>query len=175
MARGKKMMSARRIMSMDKFLMDHLDRIEEMEAIMMEHDQVNIPVEHLFVNGMYARTIVIPADTILTGRVHKFGYVDIMLQGDITVATPEGVKRFTGYNVFEGVAGRKRAGYAHKDTYWVTVHRTDVTEPVGIEDHLTTMTVAEFKALKPGERAMIDEDLTNSIPRLALDISNAHR
>lgn len=96
------------------------ERIEELEAVMLECEQVEIPVEHLFVNGMYARKIVIPAGTMLTGRVHKFGYVDIMLSGDISVATPDGVKRMTGYNILEGKPGRKRAGYAHEDTHWVS-------------------------------------------------------
>lgn len=128
------------------------ERIEELEAVMIECEQVEIPVEHLFVNGMYARKIVIPAGTMLTGRVHKFGYVDIMLSGDISVATPDGVKRMTGYNILEGKPGRKRAGYAHEDTHWVTVHRTNETDPDGIEEKLTVMTMAQFKALPASEK-----------------------
>ena len=141
------------------FLADQVNKdIEILEAEMFKHEQVEIPVEHLFVNGMYARKIIIPKGTMLTGRVHKFGYIDIMLSGDITVATPDGIKRFTGYNVFEGFAGRKRAGCAHEDTHWITVHNTDVTEPDGIEDHLTVMSMAEFKALPEEEREVLPEE-----------------
>ena len=96
------------------FLADQVNKeIEILEAEMFKHEQVEIPVEHRFVNGMYAREITIPKGTMLTGRVHKFGYVDIMLSGDITVATPDGVKRFTGTNIFEGFAGRKRGRDCH--------------------------------------------------------------
>lgn len=130
------------------FLADQVnEKIEVMEAYMLDQPQIEIPVDHRFVNGMYAREIVIPAGTLLTGRVHKFGYIDIMLEGDITVATPDGTKRLQGLNIMEGMPGRKRAGYAHKTTRWLTVHRTEVTDPEGIEDVLTVRTMAEYVAL----------------------------
>lgn len=129
------------------------EKIEAMEAVMLEHEQVAIPVEHRFVNGMYAREILIPKGTMLTGRVHKFGYVDIMLSGDITVATPDGTKRLTGINIMEGYPGRKRAGYAHEDTRWITVHRTEETDADKMMDVLTVFSMAEYQALPPSERA----------------------
>lgn len=137
------------------------EKIEAMEEVMLEHEQVEIPVEHRFVNGMYAREITIPKGTLLTGRVHKFGYVDIMLSGDITVATPDGVKRLTGVNIMEGVPGRKRAGYAHEDTHWVTVHKTDATSPKGIEDILTVFSMAQFRELPPSDRAALPNEQEN--------------
>lgn len=126
--------------------------IEKMEAQMLEQPQVDIAVQYMFVNGMYVRHIVIPAGTILTGRVHKFGYVDIMLKGHIFVATPDGVKEMKGYNILEGKKGRKRAGLAVEDTHWVTVHRTDETDPNGIEDKLTVMTIQQYEALPDSEK-----------------------
>lgn len=124
-----------------------VERIEQMEGMMLECPQVDIPVKSLFTNGMYAREITIPKGTLLTGRVHLFDYVDIMLSGDITVATPEGAKRFTGPNVFQGVSGRKRAGYAHEDTRWVTVHRTDVLDAQEFVNKLTVQTMKQFNNL----------------------------
>ena len=130
------------------------ERIEDLETEMLKHDQVSIPVEHLFINGMYVRQIMIPAGTMLTGRVHKQDYVDVMISGSISVATPDGIKQLDGYNVLTGKAGRKRAGYAHEDTYWLTVHRTSETESEGIEHKLTVMTLDEFKALPDIERGI---------------------
>lgn len=138
------------VQKIESFLMEHIgEKIEQMEDALMEMPQVDIPVESLFVNGMYARKILIPRDTILTGRVHLADYVDIMLSGDITVATPDGVKRFTGFNIFEGKQGRKRAGYAHEDTHWVTVHRTEIKDP---EEFVNAMTVFNMTALKKIEK-----------------------
>ncbi|RDL44366.1 hypothetical protein DN730_08150 [Marinomonas piezotolerans] len=136
------------------------DKIEEFEAFALEQEQIELPVEHLFVNGMYARKILIPKGTVLTGAVHKWGYVDIMLSGDISVATPEGVKRMTGWQILEGKAGRKRMGYAHEDTHWITVHRTDATTSDGIESILTVQNMAQFEALPLTEREVILKEET---------------
>lgn len=121
------------------------EKIEQLESLMMQHEQVEVDAKHRFVNGMYAREILIPKDTLLTGRVHKKDYIDIMIYGDITVATKNGTKRLTGYNVLDGNAGRKRAGYAHEDTLWITVHRTDHVNPDDILDQLTFFSLGEYK------------------------------
>lgn len=121
-----------------------VENIEAMEEFMLSQPQVDVPVISNNINGMYTRQIVIPRDTLLTGRVHLFDYVDIMLSGDITVATPEGVKRYTGYNVFHGKAGRKRAGYAHEDTHWITVHNSDVADGDEFYNTLTVQTMKEY-------------------------------
>lgn len=125
-----------------------VERIESMESVMLECDQVEIPVKSSSSNKMYTRQITIPKGTLLTGRVHLFDYVDIMLAGDITIATPEGAKRFTGHNVFEGKAGRKRAGYAHEDTYWVTVHNTEITDDDEFYTLLTASTMQDYNDRK---------------------------
>ena len=121
-----------------------VETIEEMESIMLTHEQVDVPVKERFINGMYAREILIPKGTLLTGMVYKEGYLDIMLSGDISVATPHGTKRMTGSNIMEAPPGRKRAGYAFQDTRWVTVHRTDKFDPDDMIDKLTFFSMGEY-------------------------------
>lgn len=122
------------------------EKIELLEAEMLKHIQLDIPVIHGYKEGMYTREIVIPKGTLLTGRVHKYDYIDIMLSGDISVATAEGVKRLSGHNVLDGKAGRKRAGYAHEDTYWITVH--NIPEKYANENYLDSMTFFSLKEYK---------------------------
>jgi hypothetical protein len=131
------------------------EKIEKMESELLTLDQIHMPVEHRFINGMYVREITIPKGTILTGAVHKFDYVDIMLSGDIAVATPDGMKRLTGINIMEGPAGRKRAGYAYEDTRWLTVHKTDATTSEGIEDVITVRNMAQFLELSVDEKQAV--------------------
>lgn len=123
-----------------------LETVERLEAHMLTLPQVEIPVIERFVNGMYTREIVIPAGTLLTGRVWKHDYVDIMLEGDILVAIPSGTTRLTGSNVCDGQAGRKRAGYAFRDTRWITVQRADQLEGQEPIEYLTFFSVAEYRA-----------------------------
>lgn len=130
-------------------------RIEAMEAQMLDHEQVEMPVDDTFskgVNGMYVRQIMIPKDTLLTGRVHLEDYVDIMLSGDISVATPDGVKRMTGLNVMAGPKGRKRAGYAHEDTYWLTVHNCPVESGDEYVNNYTVFGMKEYQRLLEGPK-----------------------
>lgn len=134
------------------------EKIEELEAELLTLEQVEMPVEHRFINGMYVREITIPKGTILTGAVHKFDYVDIMLSGDIAVATPDGIKRFQGVNIMDGKAGRKRAGYAYEDTRWISVHKTDASDPDTIVDILTVRTMAEFEGLPASDKQLAIEN-----------------
>jgi len=121
------------------------EHIESMEHFMLDQPQVEIPVQERFINGMYAREIVIPKGTLMTGRVYKEGYLDIMLSGDIAVATPQGTRRMTGANIMEAPPGRKRAGYAFEDTRWITVHRTDHYQEGDMVDRLTFFSMEQYR------------------------------
>ena len=129
----------------EKVLQDSIaEKIEDMESVMLDLPQISIPVISNNINGMYTREILIPKGTLLTGAVHLFDYVDIMLSGDITVATQDGPVRYTGANVLHGKAGRKRAGWANEDTRWVTVHRTDISDGDIFVKTLTVKTLKEY-------------------------------
>ncbi len=113
-------------------------QIDTLEAGLLVMPQVEIPVEHRFAEqqGLYAREIVIPAGTLMTGRVHKHQHVSIMISGDMTVLTETGMQRVKGYHCWICPPGTKRVGYAHAETRWITVHHTEHMTPDGIEDVL---------------------------------------
>jgi len=111
--------------------------VRTLEAEMLQHAaQVDLHTQHLVHAGMYARTIFIPAGTLLTGAQTEVDNVCIVV-GDITVTTDDGTRRLTGYYVIPANAGFKRAGIAHADTWWTTLFRTDNTEIAAIEDEVT--------------------------------------
>lgn len=118
-----------------------------LQESMLEQEQVEIPTLEFISNGLYTREIIIPAGTALISRVWLEPYVDIMVSGDITVITPDGPVRYTGYNIFVGTPGRKRAGYAHSDTIWVTVHRTEEKTHVGLLEKMSVPNVQDYKLL----------------------------
>lgn len=110
-------------------------QVERLEAIAQGMPQVPIKTEHALSGGMYARTITIPAGTMLTGAAHKTDHLCVCM-GDIEVLTDEGPRRLTGLHVLTTAAGMKRAGYAHAETRWTTICRTDLTDLAKIEDEL---------------------------------------
>ncbi len=137
-------------------------KIDLLESAMIQEEQVDIPVEHRFSGGIYAREITIPKGTLLTGRIHKFDHFDIMLSGDVTVSTDSGeVKRLTGLNIMKGSAGKKRAGYAHEDTHWITFHSAEERDPEEMYEFLTCGSFKElddFNVMLENAMAQIEQD-----------------
>lgn len=121
-------------------------KLERLDALLATVPQVEMPVTHRFSRGVYCRELFIPKDTVLTGRIHKFSQINILLRGDISVLTESGIKRMKAPQVFESPAGAKRAGYAHEDTVWLTICGTETTDPDVLEDELTTRSYAEYDA-----------------------------
>lgn len=103
----------------------------------MQLPQVDLSTSHVVHGGMCARTIVIPAGTILTGALTNADNICVMC-GDITVTTDDGPVRLTGFHVLPAQAGFKRAGVTHADTYWTTVWPTSLTDVDAIEDEMTS-------------------------------------
>lgn len=99
------------------------DMIERLERMLLAATQahVDVPVEHTFAPGLYLRTARIAAGTVLTGKVHLTEHGNVCA-GDITVWTEQGMRRITGVETLVSLPGCKRAGYAHADTVWITVH-----------------------------------------------------
>lgn len=112
------------------------EQIERFEQFLLSlPEQAEVPTTHHFAPGLYVREMFIPADTFLTGAVHKTEHIAIFV-GDITVWTEEGMKRLTGYHRVLSKPGAKRVGYAHADTWCTGFFPTNKTNVAEIEADL---------------------------------------
>lgn len=93
-----------------------VDKIRAFEVMNMQRPQIPIPTSHLLHAGMYARTITIPKDTVLTGALIKRATI-LIFNGDATIALGEDSVRMSGYHVIPASAHRKQAFVAHADTH----------------------------------------------------------
>jgi hypothetical protein len=93
-------------------------------------------VRHHFAPGVYMRELRIPKGAVLTGKIHRTEHLNILAQGEISVLTEHGVQRLTAPAVIQSCAGIKRAGFAHEDTVWITVHPTTETDLAKLEELL---------------------------------------
>jgi len=109
--------------------------IDRLEAEILKGPQVDLQTRNVVIGRMIARTITIPAGTVLTGATHRKDHFNIV-QGDITVSTDAGMVRLTGQHVLPTKAGHRRVGYAHADTEWTTVVQTDLSDIEEIENEL---------------------------------------
>ncbi|MDB5607780.1 MAG: hypothetical protein JWP25_4680 [Bradyrhizobium sp.] len=127
-------------------------KVELLEAEMLKHERIEIPVKHHFSPGVYAREITIPAGTLLTGRIHKFEQLNILSGGTISVLTQDGMQEVTAPFTVVSPPGTKRIAYAHTDCTWTTILATEETDPEAIEAHFTVATEQEFLAFAEAQK-----------------------
>jgi len=131
-------------------------KIEALENEFLKLPQVEIPVIHRWSGGIYVREITIPKDTILTGRIYLDDHFDIMVSGDVTVSSNDGLKRLQGFHIFEGLMGKKRAGYTHQETRWITMCICPEMPDDEYIDYITVTSFSEFDQ-RLMDRGTIDE------------------
>ncbi len=115
------------------------------EAMLADKDnQVELRTEHHFAHRIYAREMRVPAGVVVVGKIHKHKTLNILLSGDMSVLTETGLKRIKPGEVVEAFPGIKRAGYAHTDSRWLTIHGTDNTDLVAIEAECVAQSYEEY-------------------------------
>jgi hypothetical protein len=119
-------------------------KVNEAEEVMRQYPQLDLPVTHHFSHGVYARELFIPKDTILTGKIHKFSQFNVLLKGEISVLTENGIERVKAPFTVVSPPGTKRIAYAHEDCVWITVHGTHETDVEKIESQFVAQSDAEY-------------------------------
>jgi len=106
---------------------DHLP-IYRLEAELLRLPQIEMPVDHDFCNGLYARTMHIPAGTVLTGAVHKDESFFVVRKGDLIVTTDNGTAQVGPGFMSVTRPNTKRAGIALTDVEVTTFHANPANE-----------------------------------------------
>ena len=152
---------------------DVQEKIEALELQWRKLPQIDIPVTHRHSGGIYVREIIIPKDTLLTGRVYVDDHFDVMVYGDVTVSSDAGRKRFSGFNIFAGNRGKKRAGYAHKETKWLTFHSCKKLKDSEYLKEITCGSFSELPAMMARSDYVSDEDILKSYKEVGFTIDYA--
>lgn len=118
------------------------------EEMLASPNRVDLPFTESLEHGLYTRTLFIPKGCELVGKIHRKPCVNIVAKGDITIMTETGLQRVrAGYSV-TSPAGIQKIGYAHEDTIFVNVFRTEETDIGAIEKDLIC---ENFEALECAE------------------------
>lgn len=125
-------------------------RITELANRMLalpDDQKMEFPVEHILLDGMYTRKLFIPKGSLLIGKIHKKSCINIVAAGDISVMTETGSKRVKAGFTLISPAGIQKVGYAHEDTIFINVFRTDETDIEKIEAEIACETFQEYERL----------------------------
>ena len=120
--------------------------VERIERAILSSDmpKIDFHVEHHFSKGVYARELHIPAGAVLTGKIHKHQNLNILLKGEMSVLTENGIVRVKAPFTIVSPPGTKRIAFAHEDCIWTTIHGTDETDVAVIEREFTADSADEY-------------------------------
>lgn len=112
-------------------------QIEALQNAMLQLPQVELPTDHYRADKMYCRVVYRPADTTITGKVHKKEHFYILAQGHIWVTDGMGPAiEYKDFAVIISHPGTKRAVYSVTDSICLTVHRSKKSKLEEIEKDL---------------------------------------
>lgn len=123
------------------------EKVVRLEQFLRQVPQLPEQLTHHFADGVYARELLIPKDAVIVGKIHRHAHLNFLMKGDISVLTEHGIKRIQAPAVIASSPGIKRAGYAHEDTIWITVHATTETDLEKIEDQVICKSFDEFERI----------------------------
>ena len=95
-----------------------------------------LPLTHTFSDGVYAREIFMPKGMIVVGHTHKTKHLNIVSTGKAKVWYNGSVKEITAPYTFESEAGMRKVLYIEEDMFWTTIHITDETDILKLENDL---------------------------------------
>jgi quercetin dioxygenase-like cupin family protein len=122
-----------------------MPEILRIEQEILKMPQVELPIKHYQIDGVYARSMFIPAGTILTGKIHNFESIAILAKGRIRITNGTESYIISEGHIMVDKPGVKRLGYAETDVIFITVHRTDNIEIEAIEKELVSATFEEYQ------------------------------
>lgn len=97
-------------------------RLEEVEAALLDNPQIEMPLRHRFAPGAYLREIFMPAGTFVIGHEHKTRHFNIVLSGRANVMMNGKVVEIAAPCVFVSDPGVRKVLFIKEDMRWTTLH-----------------------------------------------------
>lgn len=126
-----------------------IDALEQaMKALPAQIDIASMDVRHHITDsGLYAREMIIPAGTIITGKIKKHEHISVISAGFVTEVTDAGLQRIKAPYTMISKPGTKRVVWAHTDTVWTTIHASEETDLDKLEAELIAASYDDMPAL----------------------------
>lgn len=114
-----------------------IDLVRKFEEFSITCPQAYLETTHVLHGGMYARTLMQSANTIMTSALVKVETI-LTVNGDVSIYVGDDAPiHVNGHHVLAASAGRKVAIFAHSDTWMTMTFPTDATTVEEVEEQLT--------------------------------------
>ena len=101
-------------------------------------------IRHFHVPGLYGREMWMPADSLITGKIHKTEHICVLSQGKVTVSDGGDSVTYNAPATIISKVGAKRAIYAHQESVWTNFHATELSDPEAIEKEIIAESFEEL-------------------------------
>lgn len=113
-----------------------LGKVRALECEAAKRPQIPLDTQHVLHAGLYARTIRMPAGTMITGALVKIATL-VIVQGSALVWLGDTCRRLDGYNVLPASAGRKQAFVSIGETFITMIFPTEARDVESAERQFT--------------------------------------
>jgi hypothetical protein len=103
-------------------------------------------ITHYHAPGLYGREMWMPADCLITGKIHKTEHICVLSKGKVTVANGGESVTYEAPTTIISKVGAKRAIYAHEESVWTNFHATELSDPEEIEEEIIAKSFEELDA-----------------------------
>ena len=100
-----------------------IDKVKAIESELLKRPQMELKPLHVIHGGMYSRTVIVPANHMITGALIKIP-TQLIVAGTAKVFVGDKVLNLSGYNVIPAQAGRKQMFLAITDIYITMIFPT---------------------------------------------------
>jgi hypothetical protein len=121
-----------------------IEKVQTLEYLIKEQPQIDIPVEHYFAGGVYARQMTAPANSFFTGKIHKTQHLAMLVSGTMIISDGNTHNTYTGPVMFVSNPGDKRAGVALTDCIFTTFHSIEEKPIEELEKELVADSIEEY-------------------------------
>lgn len=129
----------------DLTVQEKRDKLMELHNTCNSMEQLDIPVQEIFCDGVYIRHGLLKAGTVIVGEIHKRPQVNIISSGKIRVVSEEGSETISAPHIFISPAGAKRVGFVIEDTTWSTIHGCTEMDPVKRRAHFVADSYEDYE------------------------------
>ena len=135
-----------------------MEQVENLERLLINSGSPDIfvgnseelPLKHLFSDGIYTREIFLKKEMFAIGKIHKYEHTFFLIKGKLRICTENGVKEIEA--PFYGVSpsGTKRVVYALEDSIFVNVHANpeNITNIDKLEEKFVVSSFEEYNKYK---------------------------
>lgn len=133
-------------------------QVEYLENLLLNSDSPDIykgnsdelPLKHLFSEGIYTREIFIKKGMFAIGKIHKHNHTFFLMKGKLLLFSEDGVKEIEAPYYGNATAGTKRVAIALEDTIFVNVHPNpdNIKEIEKLEDTFVVSSYKEYENYK---------------------------